>query len=483
MNAISAGHEVTLEVAEQILRAGGNAFDAAIAAYAAAWIAEPCMASAGGGAFANVYTKDNHAYIFDFFCQSPSVKNLEQELNFIPIPVDFGTVTEMYYGGFAAMAIPGSVAGLFSLHDKLGSIPMKELLQPAIQLAKDGVVLNNFQHLDLSLLHTVFDHHERARQLFKPAGELISVGTNVQMPFLADFLDYMSFEGPSAFYEGEVAEKIVSESASNGGFLSANDFSNYKTIIRKPLSISFAGHTILSNPLPSTGGTLMTVGLDYLDQFENDINASEIFKAFEKMEAFEKDPEKLGNYLEQRNRRGATSHLNILDKWGNAIALTMTLGEGSGYFVPGTDIHMNNMLGEAALVPNGWHSWKEDVRLSSMMNPSIAIDGKGKPTLIIGSGGASRIPGAIMQIFINTLKDKQKIDEAIGNPRMHFENQTLNMEPNFPFAEAQIPRNLQYKYWDKQSMFFGGTHAISWNNNQMIAFGDQRRDGVAVVFD
>ncbi len=483
MNAISAGHEVTLSVAEEILRSGGNAFDAAIAAYAAAWVAEPCMASAGGGAFANVYTKEKASYVFDFFCQTPKQKDLTQTLNFIPIPVDFGEITEMYYGGFAAMAIPGSVAGIFSLHKELGSIPMRELLQPAIQLSKDGVAVNNFQHLDLSLLHSVFDHQERARQLFKPDGSLVPIGTTIKLPFLADFLDYLGHEGPNAFYKGEVANKIIQASNSSGGFLSEADFSSYQTIIRKPLVSQFADHKILANPLPSTGGALMAIGLDYLNSIPRALDGADFLAAFRKMDSFEKDPEKLGNFLAQRNRRGATSHLNVLDRWGNAISLTMTLGEGSGYFVPGTDIHMNNMLGESSLVPNGWHSWKEDVRLSSMMNPTLAIDANGKPKLIIGSGGASRIPGAIMQVIVNILRNDQDLIEAIDNPRMHYENNALNMEPNFPFKKENIPNQLNYKYWEKQSMFFGGTHAITWDQNKIKAHGDQRRDGVALIFD
>jgi len=442
------------------------------------------LASAGGGAFANVYTKEQQSSIFDFFCQTPLIKNLKQDLNFIPIPVDFGEVTEMYFGGFAAMAIPGSVAGIYSIHENLGSIPMKELLQPAIQIAKDGVAINDFQHLDLSLLHSVFDHQKRARELFKPQGKLVSIGTTVRLPLLADFLDYLGQEGPNAFYKGEVARTIVEASKVNGGFLSGQDFAEYKTIIRKPLKTKFAGQTVLSNPLPSTGGSLMAVGLDYIDKIQNSNSPLDLLQAFEHMETQEKNPEKLGNYLAQRNRRGATSHLNVLDKWGNAISLTMTLGEGSGYFIPGTDIHMNNMLGESSLVPNGWHTWKENVRLSSMMNPSIVVDKHGKPTLIIGSGGASRIPGAIMQVIENHLMKSQNLIEAIDQPRMHFENQALNMEPNFPLEESMIPAEIKYKYWDKQSMFFGGTHGISWGeNNQVIAHGDQRRDGVAIIFD
>ena len=480
MEAISAGHEVTLEVAKLILQEGGNAFDAAIAAYVASWIAEPCMSSAGGGAFANVYTADHQAYLFDFFCQTPKQRLPKEQLEFIPIHVDFGEAQELYYGGAASMAVPGSIAGIYALHKQLGTIPMSQLLEPAIEYAKAGVPINNFQHYDLSLLHTVFDHQSRAKALFKPDGELINIGHNLQLPFLADFLDYLGHEGPNAFYEGEVAQKIVNHCKEKGGFLTRDDFRNYQNILRKPLSIPFRNYQILTNPLPSTGGTLIAVGLDFLQENTTIANGIDILSAFQKMDRFEKDPEKLGSYLQNRNRRGATSHFNILDRWGNAIALTMTLGEGSGHFVEGTDIHMNNMLGEESLVPQGWHKWKKDVRMSSMMSPSIAINETGLPELIIGSGGASRIPGAIMQLLVNCIDYDLPLEEAVKTPRMHFERK-LDLEPGYPLDQTDIPENISFKYWEKQSMFFGGTHGIGIGKNKVEAFGDPRRDGVAWV--
>ncbi len=481
MNAVSAGHEVTQKVAVQILEVGGNAFDAAIAAYLASWIAEPCMSSAGGGAFANVYTADGRSMVFDFFCQTPQNKVQKIPLDFVPIHIDFGEAQEIYYGGLASMAVPGSIAGIFEIHKQLGTIPMKVLFEPAIQLAKEGVAINNFQHYDLSLLHSVFDHRKRAMELFKPNGQLINIGETLRLPELSDFLDFLWREGPDAFYQGEVAQNIVRDCVEQGGFLCLEDFKNYKTFLRKPVKSTFKDYQILSNPLPSTGGTLMTVGLDYLNQFETS-KPKNLLSAFGNMNSFEKNPEKLGSFLESRNRRGATSHFNVWDKWGNAIALTMTIGEGSGYIVPGTDIHMNNMLGESSLVPNGWHSWKEDIRLSSMMNPTIVLNAKNELDLIIGSGGASRIPGAILQVLVNTIEKKHNVVDAALAPRIHYENSKLDIEPKYEITNEEIPKNLAHKFWKKQSMFFGGTHAIQKSNGKLLAVGDQRRDGVSVVF-
>ncbi len=494
-SAISAGHDLTADTALQVLKDGGNAFDAAIAAYLVSFIAEPCMASAGGGAFANVLTADGQLKVFDFFCQTPLNKRAVDELEFYPVDVNFGETTETFHIGRGACAIPGAIAGVFTMHKNLGSMPMKYLVEPAIIAAKNGVIVNDFQHLDFTLLEKIFAASEKGKELFFKDGKVLQVGDTLKMPALADFLDYMSREGESAFYQGEVAEKIVRDYRDNGGQLSLSDLKNYEVVIRDPLQFKFRGKSIYTNPAPSTGGSIVALLLNFLSEtpknqqpwdFGHMNQVREMLEKFAKVGTKPADiAAQLGQFnvfdkynFHQTNRRGSTSHFNIVDNKGNAIALTTTIGEGCGQFVEGTDIHMNNMLGEAALLPNGFHSWEENVRLSSMMSPTLVLDEHNRLETVLGSGGASRIPTMIAQVLHYLIDYKMELNEAIAAPRMHLEHNKLNVEGGFSHQFDQKNYPYEINHWEGSSLFFGGVHTLHRRKNEWLAVGDQRRDGV-----
>jgi len=494
--AIAAGHESTLAAASEILKAGGNAFDAVIAAYAVSWIAEPAMAGAAGGAFANLRTYNGDSFILDFFCQTPKQKKAAKAVDFFPIEVNFGTTTETFHIGKGASATPGSVAGIYALHDRFGTIPMIELLQPAIELAKNGVVINDFQYLDFQLLESILRQDKQADSIFFDNEKLKKPGQKILMPQFADFLDYLGREGKNAFYRGEVAQKVVRDYQSGGGFLTMNDFENYQVIWRRPLVFPFRNRTILTNPLPSTGGSLMAIFMKYLENFEIPKQAiskehlTQILQAFLKINSIEKSTDGIAKMLNQilpnhipfmksrSSKRGATTHMNIVDKWGNAISLTASLGEGCGYFIEGTDIQMNNMLGEAALLPNGFHSWQPDVRLSSMMAPTLVLNENQQTEIVTGSGGAGRIPYAIAQVLKYLIDHNMDIEEAVNTPRIHLEHGILNVENEFSAFDIATNHKIKMKIWKEKSLYFGGAHTIQIQKDTIQAVGDNRRDGV-----
>ncbi|MEL6925053.1 MAG: gamma-glutamyltransferase, partial [Bacteroidota bacterium] len=237
--AISAGHDITADAAVDVLEAGGNAFDAAIAALFAAFVAEPCMASGGGGGFANVYTADHESIVFDFFCQTPRHKRPVSEVEFYPVELDFGDKQEVYHVGKGSSGTPGSIAGIFALHEALGTMPMRELVQPAIQAAAEGVVMNDFQYLDMNLLREILAKDERAQTIFFKDDAIKPVGDKIYMQGFADYLDYLSREGRDAFYRGEVAHKMVADYQVGGGYLQLEDLKNYEVKIRKGLQFIF----------------------------------------------------------------------------------------------------------------------------------------------------------------------------------------------------------------------------------------------------
>lgn len=493
--AISAGHDLTADTALQILKDGGNAFDAAIAAYLVSFIAEPCMASAGGGAFANILTADGTLKVFDFFCQTPLNKRNADELEFYPIEVNFGETTETFHIGRGACATPGAIAGVYAMHKNLATMPMKDLVEPAILAAKNGVVVNDFQYLDFTLLEKIFAASNRGKELFFKDDKVLQVGDTLKMPAMADFLDYMSREGADAFYQGEVAQKIVRDYRDNGGQLSLLDLKNYQVEIRDPLQFKFREKTIYTNPAPSTGGSIIAMLLNFISETPphqkpwDFAHMNQVRKMLEKFIKVGTKPASIAAQLaqfnifdkynfNQTNRRGSTSHFNIVDKKGNAVALTTTIGEGCGQFVEGTDIHMNNMLGEAALLPNGFHSWEENVRLSSMMSPTLVLDKHNRLETVLGSGGASRIPTMIAQVLHYLIDYKMELNEAIAAPRMHLEHNKLEVEGGFSHQFDQKNFPYEINHWEKSSLFFGGVHTLNRKKNHWLAVGDQRRDGV-----
>jgi gamma-glutamyltranspeptidase / glutathione hydrolase len=485
--AIAAGHDATADTALEILKSGGNAFDAAIAAMMTAFVAEPGMASGGGGAFANIRKADGTCLIFDFFSQTPRLKRPVKEVDFFPVEVDFGTTIEIFHVGKGATAVPGSIAGLFALHEQLGTVPMKRLVEIPIKYAREGVLITEFQHYDFQLLENIFRIDPKAQSLFFKNGELKNIGDSIKMPGLADFLEYMADEGAAAFYKGEIAAKIIKDHSEGGGYLTQEDFDNYEVIIRKPLAFRYKGKTILTNPFPSIGGKLIAHTMHYLEEEPligeclGDEHLKRLYKILQKTDAlgkFSVDLKSSFNSIIKNKKHGSTSHLSIVDKWSNAISLTMTNGEGSGYFVENTDIQLNNMLGESALVPSGFHSWDPDIRLSSMMAPTIVLGQNQSVEIVTGSAGASRIASAITQLLHYLIDYKLSVEQAVNLPRVHLEHGVFNMESGFKHNLKSTFFADELKEWQDKSLFFGGAHTILSRKGSLYASGDDRREGV-----
>ncbi len=482
--AISAGHEITLEVAKEILLAKGNAFDAAIAATFAMFITEPCMASAGGAGFALTRPANGKIQFFDYFCQTPISKKIDP-LDFYPVLIDFGSEQEEFHIGLGSAAVPGTIAGLFSIHKKLGTIPIKELVKPAMQLAKDGVLLNEFQAFDLKLLNPIFQQDISVRDIFFKNNQVKEEGDLIQMPGMVDFLEFIASEGVRGFYEGEISKIITTACQERGGFLRRADFENYKTNILEPLKINYRNKNIYLPNGPSKGGAMLAlmlskVGEEYptlapaIQATQNIIQKEDQIK-FHLNQVFPNNSFTLQPSLS--SNRG-TSHFNIVDRWDNAISITSTIGEGCGYFIPGTNMQLNNMLGEIFLLPNGAHSWEPNRRMHSMMTPTIITDKNGGLEFVAGSGGANRIPYVTGQVVYHLFAQQKNLQEATEHSRVHFQDGKFQIEDGFdwPFEKDNAV------FWEGKSLYFGGVHSIQKVKNGLEAIGDARRFGVAEVF-
>jgi len=475
--AIATGHERTTAVVEDILHAGGNVFDGAIAAHFAMCITEPCMASLGGAGLAMLATADQGVQLLDFFCQTPrhkkkDVKNLDEVL------VDFGGTQEHYYAGSASIAVPGTLAGLFAIHDRYGSMPMSVLVRPAISYCKEGITLNTFQQYDLSLLKNIqLLHPYLSAQFMDEHQDVKRVGAITRNPDLADALDYIGREGSRAFYEGDILSVFLKE---HDGHLNREDFQAYDVQWQNPRSFNVQERVLYYPSRPSLGGFLLRHFLSDLSDKKH-ISTKDWSEAYVNMRPTRSD---LWNMIStednddplQPMQRG-TSHFSIMDDQGNAIALTSTIGEGSGVVIPGTGIHMNNMLGEEALMPGGLHSWQVAQRLDSMTTPILIGSANQQITAALGSAGAKRIPFITAQVLSHYLSHGD-MQRAIDHPRLYDDLNILQVEPGLDVSEI----NRDLNQWLSQNLYFGGVQGVGFNRNgQLVAGADKRREGSAVL--
>jgi len=492
--AISGGHQKTVEAAEIILSKGGNAVDAAIAAYLVSFVAEPCMASIGAGGFAMI-NDTRSIKMVDFFCQTPKYKRKIEEQDFFPVTVDFGNTTEEFHVGKGSIAVPGAIAGIYKMHEIWGKLPLTEIFEPALLWSKEGIKIDKFQAYDFTLLGNIFKLNSKGRELFfNTNGTLKEEGHNLKMPQFHDFLSVLEAEGKDLFYKGEIA-KQVSLDMKDGGHLSREDFEHYEVNVNDPISFNFLDHKICTTGFPSVGGMLITA---ILNTFQNNVvnenhsflsisHFQRLIDTFNRVQLLQNDPYKIASYLFDHfgintsvgyktggSKWGGTSHFNVIDKNGMTVCLTTSIGEGSGYFIKGTDMQMNNMLGEEALMPNGFHNWLPDTRLQSMMSPSMIVDHHNKTLLGIGSGGAGRIPYVMVQVIINMLYFGIKPEKAVESPRIHIQDGAIEMETGFNFNTDLIDN---INMWDAKSLFFGGVNLICREKEAIKGIADQRRHG------
>ena len=269
--AVACGHDQTAKVAAQILSEGGNAFDAVVAAHFAACVVEPVLASLGGGGFLLAHPSTGNTVLYDFFAHTPRQKLPIEEIDFYPIIADFGETTQEFHIGMGSIATPGSVKGMFAIYKDLCTLPLASLIAPAIKLAKQGSVVNEFQAYILDIIKPIYQSGDESFAIYRSHKNgqnnrpLVDTGEILKQPALADTLEALVKEGERLFYEGDIAKSVVKYCNENGGYLTANDFKNYQVIKRKPLQLTYRNHNIFTNPAPSSGGLLIAFALKLLE--------------------------------------------------------------------------------------------------------------------------------------------------------------------------------------------------------------------------
>jgi gamma-glutamyltranspeptidase/glutathione hydrolase len=508
--AASGSAEVS-QTAVEILKAGGNAFDAVLGALCTASIAEPLLVSLGGGGFLLGLPDGDKPRVYDFFCQTPGRRRPDSELDFYPIMANFGTAEQEFHIGMGSIAIPGIAAGIFEAHRDLGRMPIGEIVTPAIELARSGVVIDSFHHYIIRILKPIMEATPESFGLYESPGqpgELIHQGELLRNPDAAVSLEALISEGPDLFYRGEWAQQLAADSVAGGGHITLEDLESYQVLRREPVVFRHRGARCAINPPPSPGGSLVAFALGVMEDWnsENDawgsrahllnllrgMRAASVARHEYSMEAgleFRKMEQLLGPENIRRWQQGlelhslfsrGTTHISVADAEGNIASLTASNGEGCAYVLPGSGVMLNNMLGEEDLNPGGFNRWKEGKRLASMMSPAIIEQADGT-RFALGSGGSNRIRSAITQVMVNLLDFDMAPEQAVAAPRIHLEGDMLSLEPGFSetaldVLESTAPRAHR---WPEKNLFFGGVHTVSVKHGGIFdGAGDPRRGGV-----
>ncbi|HSH02629.1 MAG TPA: gamma-glutamyltransferase [Anaerolineae bacterium] len=524
LGVIAAGNPHTAAAGAAMLKQGGNAVDAIVAAAFASFIAEIGVVHFGGSGVAQIFdSRTGQSLFYDFFSAMPGMGGDEwpKTLNFEPVTINFGATTQDFHLGRASVAVPGNLFGLCQLATEHGRLPLKMLLEPALEMAEHGVILDVFQAETCELLKPLYTHTETMRDIFLRDGEMIQPGQRLFIPDLADTLRLFGESGIEGIRRGRLAEAIVADQEKMGGLLTAADLEFYRVQLGSPIRINYRQYELLLPPPCSTGGVLTAFTLKLLSHFDvgslTHGSARHLQLLYEVMAAALRArslwdelaeghttgdalarflaAEVIGEYVDEIRAAwqggvryepvaeppgpGNTSHISVIDHEGLAVGLTTTAGESAGYVVPGTGFILNNILGEGDLNPKGFHQWGAGQRISTMMAPTIVLQG-GKVRLVVGSGGSERIRSAILQVLSNLLDFEMSLDDAVNTNRVHVQGGVLQCE--WGYDEAAVAGFEQMGYeanrWPTRSIYFGGAHSVSRTaTGRLVAAGDNRRAG------
>ena len=474
--AIAAGQPLTADAGARVLRAGGSAVDACVAAAFVSWVCESPLTGPGGGGFMLVHEAETgQTSVLDCFVSVPREAGSADEL--LELSVDFdGDTQQVFRTGAPAVAVPGKALGLEAAHRRWGRLDWAELVAPAVFLAREGFELTAMQAYLHRILDPLLRHSPEGDRMYGNGGRPFAEGERFAIPQLAETLELIACEGAGVLYRGALAERVVEHVREGGGSLALEDLAEYEVVEREPVSVAYRGHEFRSNPPPSSGGVLIALGLQALG--EREPTPSAIAEAMEAQEAARDATFARALYTGDAVGRllKGTTHIAVLDPEGNAASLSASLGSGSGVVVPETGIHLNNMLGELDLMGAS----KPGERLTSMMAPSIVLAGD-RPRLVLGSAGSARLRGAILQVTANVVARGLDVAAAVDAPRVHAESGVVHCEDPAAADELEAGGRAVVR-WRERNLFFGGVSAVEVRaDGTSAAAGDPRRGGAGVV--
>ena len=518
--AVVSAHPLASIVGLDILKQGGNAFDAAIATQLALAVVYPGAGNIGGGGFLLAHLKSGENISLDYREKAPSKASRDMYLD-----ENGNAQAKLSRYGHLASGVPGTVAGLFASM-KYARLPFKKLIQPAIDLAEKGFAItaaqassfnyNKKEFLEQNLLPVVFVKEEKWK-----AGDIL-----IQKE-LANTLKRIRDKGQKGFYEGETARLIVAEMQKGKGIITMDDLKNYQAKERAVLSFNYKDYQVISMPLPSSGGILLQQMMKMIEerniadmQFQT-VASVQLMTEVERR-AFADRGEFLGDpdfvkvpvetlvsaaYLKERmkdyepgkagNSKSTTAgvikeseettHLSVFDADGNAVAVTTTLNDGYGSHtvVAGAGFILNNEMDDFSAkpgVPNMYGAIGNDKnaiapgkRMLSSMTPTIVLK-DGAPFLVVGTPGGTTIPTSVFQTLVNILEFNMSADDAVNKPKFHHQwlPDVLDVEKDFPADVQKQLKEMGYNIKVREAI--GRTEVIQIRNKKITAVADKRGD-------
>jgi gamma-glutamyltranspeptidase/glutathione hydrolase len=501
---IAAGHPLTAEAGARVLREGGNAVDAAVAAVLMSFVCESPLTGPGAGGFMLVHTPQGENVLLDFFVAAPGKGSDREAGELTPIDVAFSAeAIQTFHVGPASCGVYGTPAGLAEALGRFGSMPMAELVGWPAQVARDGHEVSEVQAYLIEILKPILLATPAGEAIYAPEGTALGRGDTIRNPELADLLERLGREGPAFLYTGDVATEVSEWVLERGGLITPDDLAGYGVIQREPARATYHGREILTNPPPSSGGILIAYSLDLLERVDRPGDLRALVEVME-----ETNNARTGDfatalhtegYLERflakdavesvagelHSRLGSTTHISVMDADGGCATVTCSNGSCSGVIVPGTGVHLNNMLGEEDLNPLGHHRHERGSRVPSMMAPTVVLHDDGKPEIALGSAGSNRIRSAILQTILNVVDFALEAEQAVDLPRLHLERGVVEAEPGVdPRALESLERSgWTVQRWQARNLYFGGVQAVARDphTGELSGGGDPRRGGAAVV--
>jgi len=501
---VAGGHPLTAEAGARVLREGGNAVDAAVAAAFMSFAAESPLTGPGAGGFMLVHTAEGEDHLLDFFVAAPG-RGLDrlEPAQLTPAKVWWNDESfQLFHIGASSCGVYGNTRGLAEALDRFGTMPLSELVGEPARAAREGVEVSEVQEYLLKILDPLLAAEPEGRAIYNPEGRPLRAGEKVRFPELGDLLERLGADGPDFLYTGDVADAVSDWVLARGGLITREDLAAYEVIEREPVRARYRGRDVITNPPPSSGGILIAYALDMLERLDRPADVRALVQVMDqanraRTEEFVTSLHSEG-YLERflareaiesaasevHTRLGSTTHISVLDAEGACASLTCSNGSCSGVIVPGTGVHLNNMLGEADLNPHGYHRHEPGRRIPSMMAPTVVLR-EGKPEVALGSAGSNRIRSAILQTIIGVVDDGMTASEAVNRPRVHFESGVVDAEPGVDEAqlEALERDGWQVARWVERNLYFGGVQAVARDplSGELSGGGDPRRGGASML--
>jgi gamma-glutamyltranspeptidase / glutathione hydrolase len=500
---VAAGHPLTADAGAKVLRDGGNAVDAAVAAVLMSFVTESPLTGPGAGGFMLIHTAGGEDHLLDFFVAAPGrgLDDAAVPAALVPIDVHFSDeAVQVFNVGPSSCGAYGTTVGLAQALRRFGTRSLGDLTGDAARTAREGFELTPMNAEFLKILGPILTSTAECAAIYAPEGRLLKAGETIHFPDLADLLDRLGAEGPGFLYVGDVAAAVADWVLERGGLLTRDDLAAYQVIEREPATASYRGREVLTNPPPSSGGILISYSLGLLERIGRPADVKTLVEVMDetnrtRTEEFVEGLHREG-YLERflakealekaASRLGSTTHISVLDGQGACVSVTCSNGSCSGVVVPGTGMHLNNMLGEEDLNPLGFHRHEPGRRIPSMMAPTVVLR-DGTPEVALGSAGSNRIRSAIVQTILRVVDDGLPAQDAVAAPRVHWEGRAVEAEPGIAEgALAELEREGKpVTRFAERSLYFGGVQAAARDpeSGVLSGGGDPRRGGAAVVVD